>query len=83
MIEFCTRENGVGIGHVTFECSNFVFFFSLLKGEQYSAKSLIVHKKHLILLGHMQKISHFWAKIKKDPKCQLGHFCPEPFNYRY
>ena len=28
----------------------------------------------------MQKISHFWAKMKKDPKCQLGHFCPEPFN---
>ena len=34
----------------------------------------------LILLGHMQKISHFWAKMKKDPKCQLGRFCPEPFN---
>ena len=34
----------------------------------------------LILLGHMQKISHFWAKTKKDPKCQLGRFCPEPFN---
>ena len=34
----------------------------------------------LILLGHMQKISHFWAKMRKDPKCQLGHFCPEPFN---
>jgi len=25
----------------------------------------------LILLGHMQKISHFWAKMKKDPKCQF------------
>ena len=37
----------------------------------------------LILLGHMQKISHFWAKMKKDPKCQLGRFCPEPFNYPY
>ena len=29
----------------------------------------------------MQKISHFWAKMKEDPKCQLGRFCPEPFNY--
>ena len=34
----------------------------------------------LIMLGHMQKISHFWAQMKKDPKCQLGRFCPEPFN---
>ena len=24
----------------------------------------------------MQKISHFWAQMKKDPKCQLGRFCP-------
>ena len=29
----------------------------------------------------MQKISHFWAKMKKDPKYQLGRFWPEPFNY--
>ena len=34
----------------------------------------------LIMLGHLQKISHFWAQMKKDPKCQLGRFCPEPFN---
>jgi len=33
----------------------------------------------LIMMGHMPKISHFWAKMKKDPKCQLGRFCPEPF----
>ena len=26
-------------------------------------------------------MSHFWAKMKKDPKCQLGRFCPEPFNW--
>ena len=31
----------------------------------------------------MQNISHFWAKMKKDPKRQLGRFCPEPFNYYY
>ena len=35
----------------------------------------------LIMLGHMQKISHFCAQMKKDPKCQLGRFCPEPFNW--
>ena len=29
----------------------------------------------------MQKISHSWAQIKKNAKCQLGRFCPEPFNW--
>ena len=34
------------------------------------------------MLGHMQKINHFWAQIeKKNPKWQLGRFCPEPFNH--
>ena len=32
------------------------------------------------MLGHMQKINHFWAQIKKNPKCQLGRFC---FNYSF
>ena len=31
------------------------------------------------MLGHMQKVNHFWAQIKKKPKCELGRFCPEPF----
>ena len=31
----------------------------------------------------MQKISHFWAQMKKDPKCQLRRFVAEPFNYYY
>ena len=35
----------------------------------------------LIMLGHMQKVSHFWAQMRKNAKCQLGRFCPEPFNY--
>ena len=34
------------------------------------------------LLGHMRKISHFWAKMRKDPKCQLGRFSPEPFIWK-
>ena len=34
----------------------------------------------LIILGYMQKVSHFSAQLKKkNAKCQLGHFCPEPF----
>ena len=33
------------------------------------------------MLGHMEKVSHFWAQMKKNAKCQLGRFCPEPFNY--
>ena len=33
------------------------------------------------MLGHMQKVSHFSAQMKKNAKCQLGRFCPEPFNY--
>ena len=33
------------------------------------------------MLGHMQKVIFFWAQMKKHPNCQLGHFCPEPFNY--
>ena len=37
----------------------------------------------LIMLGHMQlKSAFFGAKMKKDPKCQLGRFCPEPFNLK-
>ena len=28
----------------------------------------------------MQKVSHFAGQMKKITKCQLGHFCPEPFN---
>ena len=31
------------------------------------------------MLGHMQKVNHFWAQIKRNPKCELGSFCPEPF----
>ena len=32
----------------------------------------------------MQKVSYFWAQIKKNAKCQLGRFCPERFNsYTY
>ena len=34
----------------------------------------------LTMLGHMQKVSHFLAQMKKNAKCNLGHFCPEPFN---
>ena len=34
----------------------------------------------LTMLGHMQKVSHFSAQMKKNAKCQLGHFCPEPFD---
>ena len=30
----------------------------------------------LLVLGHMQKFSHFWAQMKIHPKCQLGRFCP-------
>ena len=26
----------------------------------------------------MQKVSNFLAQIKKNTKCQLGHFCPYP-----
>ena len=33
-------------------------------------------------MGHMQKVSHFWAQMKKNAKCQLGRFCPEPFNWK-
>ena len=29
----------------------------------------------------MQKVSHFWAQMKKNAKCQLGRFCPEPFYF--
>ena len=32
------------------------------------------------MLGHMQKVSHFLLQMKKNTKCQLGRFCPEPFN---
>ena len=35
-----------------------------------------------IMLGQMQKISHFWAQVEKNPKCQLVHFCVELFYYR-
>ena len=36
---------------------------------------------YAIMLGYMQKVNHFWAQIKKKPKCELERFCPEPFNY--
>ena len=31
----------------------------------------------------MQKLSRFRAQMKRHPKCQLGRFCPESFNYDY
>ena len=34
------------------------------------------------MLGHMQKVNHFWAQIKKTQNGELGRFCPEPFNCR-
>jgi len=29
----------------------------------------------------MQKVGHFWAQIGGETGCELGCFCPEPFNY--
>ena len=31
----------------------------------------------LLMLGHMQKVS-----TNEKKRSQLGHFCPEPFNYK-
>ena len=57
------------------------FFATLILGNKKQTSPKKYRKIiFIILLGHMQKISHFWAKMKKDPKCQLGRFCPEPFN---
>jgi len=35
----------------------------------------------IIMLGYMQRVSRFWAQMGKGAGCQLGRFCPEPFNW--
>ena len=33
------------------------------------------------MLGHVQKVNHFWAQIKKTQKlCELGRFAQSPSN---
>ena len=34
------------------------------------------------MLGHMQKSQPLWSTNEKNTICQLGRFCPEPFNQK-
>ena len=58
-----------------------IIAFTFLEIKNKPAKNIIEHLFSLVMLGYMQKVSHFSAQTKKNTKFQLRSFCPEHFNY--